>query len=231
MLVSKHRAATPYVEVLASTKVAAPATETLEALGRIGGHMAWAIPLASATVSGIATAAERMTAASRKANAFKSMLQANPHLATIPPEDSQRYFNVLYTMNPDFAKEPTVAGSFVMHQHEVGRNPMAPHSGAFEAALKLRGGGGMNGPRPGSSIGNDLTNAAKGVQGVFSEADRVKKEHETFSKKVDTFHMNERNKELSEREKKMDAIHRSLQNLSAQAAHFESLLDQHGIPH
>lgn len=248
MSISKHAAARSYVKVLAETKIAAIDPSTLEAAGRVMQHASWAIPLASATATGIATIAERMTAASRKAQVYKTMMESNPHLHEQDPTLVQKYFNVLYTMNPEFAKEPTIAGSFVMNQVSVGSNPVAPHVGVFDAALKMRGGGGgMNQQQRPGSMGQDLGAFAKAVGGMDDREKKIRELVQQQRQGITDFETGQREKERGDNDRlrtrqysmgkkreqganqKLDQMQKSMQGLSSDAARFQSLLDAHGI--
>lgn len=174
MQISQHIAARAFVETLAQTKVASPQS-TMGALKSIGSqvaeHAAWGVPLVSATAMGVSAVVDRMTMATRKAQAFKSMMELNPHLSTKPPEDVQRYFNVLYTMNPDFAKEPTVAASFVGNQIGT-NNPTMPHHAVFGQALELSR---ARKPEMGAShgIGSAIERTFAGVRETGAESKKL----------------------------------------------------------
>lgn len=247
MTLSKHPAARSYIETLASTKIAAIDPKTLEAAGRVMQHASWAVPLASATATGIATIADRMMAATTKAKVYKTMMDANPHLHDQDPTLVQKYFNVLYTMNPDFAKEPTIAGSFVMNQVGIGGSQVSPHAGIFDAALKMRGGGGGGqGPqRP--SIGGDISAFAKAVGGMDDREKKIRELVQQQRQGITAFEQKQqehdraqndrvRNRQYSmakNRERganqKLDLMQKQMQGLSGDAAKFQSLLDAHGI--
>lgn len=256
MQISQNAAARPYVDVLIKTASGVPPMSAGAHLKRIGTAVMenanWAVPLASMTATGIATIAERMTAASRKAQVYKTMMDANPHLHDQAPDMVQKYFNVLYTTNPDFAKEPTIAASFVMNQIGIGGNPTSPHAGIFEAALKARGGGGgMGGPgmqhRPGASMIGDLGKAVTGMNESFGREKRIGEAQQQMSeekKKLQDL-IAEKAKEMrvqgrmysmgKSRERsantKLDQMQKSMQALSDDASRFQQLLDQHGIPY
>lgn len=48
-----------------------------------------------------------------KAKAYKMMVAGSPQLRDADPEVAQKAFNTLYKFNPDYAKDPLVAGTFV----------------------------------------------------------------------------------------------------------------------
>lgn len=63
-----------------------------------------------------------------KGSHFKSMLRANPDLDEANqtnPDQFERHYNALYSMNPHFASEPTVAGAYMrqmsMHPATAGK--------------------------------------------------------------------------------------------------------------
>lgn len=142
MRISKHAAAAPYLGVVAKT-AAVPAGEmhhlydaaykglTLAAVG---------LPLITATAMGASALYKKMTEANRKADHFKTMLNQNPHLRDRDPVLVQRYFNTLHNMNPDMAKDPTVAASFVNNMAMTGNDPRTPHRDLFAQALQLQAG-------------------------------------------------------------------------------------------
>jgi len=49
----------------------------------------------------------------RKPKAFSAMVSANPSLKKMDQTNVQRTFNTLYALNPQLAREPLTAGSFV----------------------------------------------------------------------------------------------------------------------
>jgi hypothetical protein len=65
-----------------------------------------------------AVGAEKLYLAATKGRDFKQMMQANPHLEPYRAENPQefnRMFTALRSMNPDFSQEPMVAGAY-MHR-------------------------------------------------------------------------------------------------------------------
>jgi len=231
MQISQHIAARAYVETLAQTKVASeiPTKSTFDALKSIGTqvaeHAAWGVPLVSATAMGISAVVDKMTAATRKAQAFKSMMDANPHLATKPPEDVQRYFNVLYTMNPDFAKEPTVAASFV--GNSIGaNNPTMPHHNIFGQALEI-----SRVRKPESNQGRDFSGALERTFAGVRETTSESKKLQDILGQIRQLHQQ---RDMAQRERsalsKLDEAQRRMQGLGQDVTELESLLTQHGIP-
>ncbi len=141
MQVSKHAAARAYAGVLGQTKTAAMFTpETGQRALSLGKSLvevgSVAVPIATLMAQGISLAAQKMTEASRKAKAYKQMMQENPHLLSHDQDLVQRYFNTLYRLNPTLAGDPTVAASFVNNQVRMS-NPGAPHAAIYEQARQL----------------------------------------------------------------------------------------------
>jgi hypothetical protein len=56
---------------------------------------------------------EAVSAKLNKAKAYKEMVEARPDLKDRDPQAVQRAFNSLYKFNPQYARDPLVAGSFV----------------------------------------------------------------------------------------------------------------------
>lgn len=83
--------------------------------GMMGQTMA--LTAAGAAVGGGAqlarSAIDATTGGIGKAKAYKDMLEARPELREKDPKAVQRAFDSLYRFNPDYAKDPLVAGSFV----------------------------------------------------------------------------------------------------------------------
>lgn len=98
-----------------------------KALGAVGGGAAG---VAGAALAGIAysLAGDMYESAKRgltKSRDFKSMLQENPDLKSLPSKSVQRAFSVLHRFNPEFASDPVVAGSFVRRSATFGDDGMA----------------------------------------------------------------------------------------------------------
>lgn len=161
MQISKHRAAQPYLGTVEKTADffgpgdGRRALELGKSLLEVGSV---AVPIATVMAQGISMAAQKMTEASRKATAYKSMLQENPHLSdqTVDPVLTQRYFNTLYRLNPELATDPMVAASFVNNMVRT-NNPSMPHAGLFEQARQLADLKAKSAPRAGGSFGKDLS--------------------------------------------------------------------------
>lgn len=95
----------------------------------------------AAPVAGIAADAaysgiKNLIGAQQKSRAFKSMLSENPHLKNQDARDTQRYFNTLWSTNPEMAKDPIVAGAFVHQQHGSGDESF-PHRGILAGASDM----------------------------------------------------------------------------------------------
>lgn len=242
MQISQHVAARPYVGVLAKTAsfISPENAKSLQHIGtNILEHGPWLMSAAGIAAGAAASIADRMTAASRKANAYKAMIDANPHLSD-PHLDStlvQKYFNVLYAMNPEFAKEPTVAASFVMN-HTFGANLTQPHAAIFGDALKLKGDRGGQGQKPmGSmaseiaktiSLANESVGREKRIKDFVTDFRKEKADMEKdFTARGRMYSMGKKREQSANA--KLDQAHASLQRNSGDAARFQSLLDQHGI--
>ncbi len=155
--ISKHPAALPYLGVMSKTAAffgPGDGQRALEAGKKLVEFGAVAVPLMTLAASGISAAHAKMTEASRKANAFKSMVGENPHLTELPADLTQRYFNTLYRLNPELAHDPTVAASFVNNMVQQ-NNPVQPHAALYPAARELFSAG-QKGQRPGTSFGAQL---------------------------------------------------------------------------
>jgi hypothetical protein len=78
----------------------------------------------------------------RKPRAFKEMVDANPSLKKMDQKRVQQTFNTLYTLNPQLARDPLTAGSFVnstVHRADVGGST-TPHIDLRTATELQRGG-------------------------------------------------------------------------------------------
>lgn len=84
--------------------------------------------------------AQKLMSSREKARAFKETLSENPHLKDFDSKNTQRYYNTLWRTNPEMARDPIVAGSFIRNQHELS-DPTRPHAGVIpgvEQAAKIR---------------------------------------------------------------------------------------------
>lgn len=70
-------------------------------------------PLIGMGISAAASGLSRVLESKRKAQAYKDMLAANPSLKRFGAQKSQAYFNSMYRMSPELAKDPHVAGAWV----------------------------------------------------------------------------------------------------------------------
>jgi len=72
-------------------------------------------------IAGVGAAAGKIFDAATKSHDFKQMLSANPDLQEHHEADPKRFnmmFSTLRTMNPEFSKDPLVAGAFMRQMHE-----------------------------------------------------------------------------------------------------------------
>ncbi len=205
-MISKHAAARPYTAVMAKTAmpslggvmgkaidVAKAQQLTPEGKTRLG-NLAWTglqmaavgVPLVTATAAGASALYEKMTAATRKAQAFKTMLTENPHLHDRDQILVQRYFNTLHNLNPQFAQDPTVAASFVNNMVMTGTNPSMPHRDIFAQALQLQRGGGS--PQRGGDVATNLSNALMNVTKLVGDGkmESMKKEVQSQGQSLKT---------------------------------------------
>ena len=86
-----------------------------KALGEkmVGGAM---VAAGTAAVAGIGAAAEKIYNAIDKRRSFKAMMELDPSLQERQGEDPKIFnaaYSSLYNLNPQFAKEPLVAGSYM----------------------------------------------------------------------------------------------------------------------
>jgi hypothetical protein len=80
-----------------------------------------ALALGSAGVAGLGAAAKKIYDAVTKKRDFESMLEANPHLRghqEAQPEEFNRMFTALRSMNPTFSRDPVVAGAYMTEAME-----------------------------------------------------------------------------------------------------------------
>ena len=87
------------------------------------GNAAAGIGAAVATGIAFSLAGDMFDAAKRgitKSRNYRSMLKENPDLKELPAEHVQKAFSALHRFNPEFAGDPTVAGSFVRRQAQLG---------------------------------------------------------------------------------------------------------------
>ena len=141
MPVSKHSAAQIYAAELTKLANPAPPPGVGDAAMKALQLSALALPVLAAGGHLAATVYGKMTAASNKANAFKAMLDQNPHLHDREQVMVQRYFNTLYHVNPHLAHEPTIAASYVNNMLTTSdpAKAMQPHRDIFQTALSAGG--------------------------------------------------------------------------------------------
>ena len=88
-------------------------------------------------VSALGVGAQQLFNAATKARDFRSMLEANPDLAEHHAENPRLFnqmFSTLRTFNPEFSKDPVVAGSYM---RQMTQDPM--HAGGMvEQSLGMR---------------------------------------------------------------------------------------------
>lgn len=172
-MLSKHAAAGAYVGVLAKTAMSPADVDAMKGFGKTLLEVApTAIPVATLAAQGIGAVITKMTEASRRANAYKAMVEQNPHLlaGNRPPEDVQRYFNTLHRFNPELASDPFVAASFVNDRLQQS-TPMAPHFGLYEQAKQLAA---MKKPEPKHTFGKDLRELAGTMLTEQTKRDRIR---------------------------------------------------------
>lgn len=168
MTVSKHKVASAYTAELA--KVANPAPSAGDVGMKYLQLATLALPVAAAGSHLVTAVYDKMTAASRQANAFKSMMEQNPHLHDRDKTTVQRYFNTLYHVNPHLAHEPTIAASYVNNMLTTSDPAKGfgtqPHRDVFQTALSAGGRGG--GAFGGVSTGDTLESMGKAL-GTFTK--------------------------------------------------------------
>lgn len=250
MQISKHAAARPYTEVMAKTAMPSfggrplLSPEGTKALGDAAAKWlplaAASLPLVAGTVAGASALFDKMTAASRKAQAFKTMVGENPHLHDRDPILVQRYFNTLHNLNPQLAHDPTVAASFVNNMVMTGTNPAMPHRDIYAQALQLQRGGpaprGGGGLEAAMGVSNALLNVSK-VLGNERE-EKLLGQLEASKGELGTMKgdFGKMKGDLDQQRRKTEFVRKfvSKQKGQAQAAgrdrdYYESLLQQHGI--
>lgn len=130
-----------------------------------------AAPFAGMAADAAASGIKNLIAAKQKTHAFKSMLAENPHLKGRDAKSTQRYFNTLWTTNPQMAKDPTVAGAFVHQQHGSGDENF-PHRGIMAGAAdmaKMRSDMSHGRPAP-SQVGRRVEGTIRDVMAAGMQA-------------------------------------------------------------
>lgn len=244
MQISKHAAARPYTEVMAKTAMPLWHADDMKHVG----EAAWkglqiaavGVPLVRATAVGASALYDKMTAASRKAQAFKTMVGENPHLHDRDPVLVQRYFNTLYTLNPQLAHDPTVAASFVNNMVMTGTNPAMPHRDIYAQALQLQRGGGPSHGGGGLEAATELSNALLNAAKVVGSGREEKLMGQLETSKGELGEMKgdfgKMKGDLDQQRRKTEFVRKFVgkQKGMAQSAgkdrdYYESLLQQHGI--
>ena len=161
MPVSKHPAAQTYAAELTKIANPAPNASAGDAAMKALQLSALALPVLAAGGHLASVVYGKMTAASTKANAFKAMMEQNPHLHDREQVMVQRYFNTLYHVNPHLAHEPTIAASYVNNMLTTSdpAKAMQPHRDIFQTALSAGG----RGPAQGSGTPGALESMGRAV--------------------------------------------------------------------
>jgi hypothetical protein len=167
MPVSKHALAASYTKIAANTrKLGSVQSPSAPGLTLPQQAAIMAAPLVMGKVIDLSVAAvNKVREVANKSRAYKEMLEVNPHLQGGDAITVQRYFNTLHRMNPGFAEDPIIAGSFVSNQLGL-HTPNRPHAGMFEAARQLATVS-RSGPA-GPSAGEQITRYLVDVQGAAS---------------------------------------------------------------
>ena len=101
-----------------------------------------------------------------KAKGYKTMMEENPDLAKLPAKQTQAIFNTLNTLNPTYASDPLVSGSFVRNTVDMERLDVGSLKNISEGYRAQQSQGG-------SSFGDILrttTGAMEGAQGAEAAA-------------------------------------------------------------
>jgi hypothetical protein len=86
---------------------------------QLGDALPWALGSAGAAmlvggaINAGSAAARSLSNIYGKSSAYKSMMEENPGLRDADPNITEKAFNTLYRFNPEYAKDPFVAGTFV----------------------------------------------------------------------------------------------------------------------
>lgn len=113
---------------------------------------------ASKAIDAGESALQRMALAKNKGQAYQQMLAQNPTLRNYKPEDVQKFFNTLYTVNPHLATDPTVAGHWVgMHARQEAVDPEMGAQGFVKSVGDMAGiAASMRGKPGGGGIGQEM---------------------------------------------------------------------------
>ena len=185
MPVSKHSAAQAYIAELTKLANPVPTPGMADAAMKALQLSALALPLAAAGGHLISTVYAKMTAASHKANAFKSMMEQNPHLHDRDQATVQRYFNTLYHVNPHLAHEPTIAASYVNNMLTTSdpAKAMQPHRDVYQTALSAGGRGGMP-QNPGAAVALESMSRAVGTLHKTLETSDAQRKAESANQRL-----------------------------------------------
>lgn len=122
-------------------------------------------------VAGVAQAAQHLYSAATKKRDFDNMLAQNPHLISLHQEDPEGFghmYTSLRAMNPEFSRDPLVAGSYMWEA--MSRDPQS--RGAV--AVKARQDAGRQ-PGPGPLSSAFMGGYQSGSKMNLSGADKAEK--------------------------------------------------------
>lgn len=243
MKVSKHPLAQAYNTELQKVANAVPpvppgAPSLMDTSLKALGLASMVVPLVGATAAGASAIYDKMTAASRKANAFKAMVEQNPHLLADRDQATvQRYFNTLHHVNPGLAMEPTIAASYVNNMLTTSdpARGYQPHRDIFTTALSASGKGGPPAPGFGESmmgIGKELGSLHKSLEDSKYKGENEKiramaKEVQGDAKRQQRMYGMGKARERSAYGK-MEQAQQATQRVSDDAAYFQQRLDETG---
>lgn len=115
----------PVEEFLMVKTALSPAAREAITMGAISaGTTALAAVGASQIQQGIQSAADAVS----RSIAFKRMLNDNPELRKLDGKRTRRYFDTMYRMAPEVAKDPLASGSWVRSVHDFGMDYVNPQS-------------------------------------------------------------------------------------------------------
>lgn len=231
---SKHAnaaAAVPFMDRIASPAARAVAGDALwkgMQIASVG------LPLVTATAAGISGVIEKMTAANRKAQAYKGMLNENPHLLDRDQVLVQKYFNTLHNLNPTLATDPTVAASFVNNMVMTGTNPSAPHRDIYAQALQLQRGGGPGGGSGGvdhlQNISRAFGEVHRGLAADKTDAMRAELTKAREETALQQSHKNRVQKYVIGMKRENRNVTRENQNVHHENARLRNIVDSYRTP-
>lgn len=116
----------PVEEFLNMEKTAlSPATQSALTMGAItAGTTALAAVGAAQLQQGIQSAADAVS----RSLAYKRMLNGNPELRKMDGKKTRRYFDTMYRMAPEVARDPLASGSWVRSVHDFGMDYVNPQA-------------------------------------------------------------------------------------------------------